>query len=97
MSDDFEAVLDEWFQAKKQPKVKPQYVPPPPPPKVELSLGQKRTIVEYMLGGVSKGIFEDCPEFWDGVVDIDSAYPSYRQAAEEFVEGLKQRLLQELS
>ncbi len=72
--------------------------PPPPKPVVELTKGQKETIIRYVLGGVSKGLFEDCEAFWEGMNNqqIDEQYSSYRQAVEEYVENLKDKLLREL-
>lgn len=91
---DFELDLENWKHRPKEPKA---YVAPPPPPKIDLTLHQKRVIVDYMLGGVSKGLFEDVEEFWEGVDDIEGTYPSYRDATDEFVEELKQKILKELT
>ncbi len=90
--DDFDFNLDEWkknYERRFDHLKEQTYVPPPPPPKVELSLEQKRIVVDYVLGSVGKGIFEDVAEFWEGISDIEEAYPSYRQATEEFVDGLR--------
>ena len=46
-------------------------------------------VVNYILSGVSKGVFEDCPEFWEGISDIDEAYGPYRNATEKFVDELR--------
>lgn len=91
---DFITELNKWQEDQSKPFVPPPYVKKEYP-HVELSDAQKRVIIDYMLGGVSKGIFEDCPEFWDGIADekIDELYPAYREVSEQFVEQLKQHLL----
>jgi len=63
--------------------------------KVELTVAQKKLVINYMLGSVGKGLFEDCQEFWAGMQqeEIDQQYPAYREAVESFVDGLKQHLL----
>ena len=75
---------------------RPPAPPKPPPPKMDLTLAQKRIVVNYVLGGPGKGIFEDIPEFWDGIEDIDEAYGPLRDAVDEYVEGLKEKMLAEL-
>ncbi len=72
--------------------------PPPPKPSVELTVNQKKVAIGYILGDVSKGLFEDCEDFWEGMSQeqIDDEYGSYRQAVEEYVESLKLKLLGEL-
>lgn len=64
-------------------------------PIVELTQEQKRIIAEYHLSGVSKGIFEDCPEFWKGLSQdqVDDLYPSYRAASEKFMDELREHVL----
>jgi hypothetical protein len=66
--------------------------------KVELTLRQKKIIVVYLLSGSTKGILEDCREFWDGVPpdQVDDLYPDYREAVEEYVERLRGRLKSDL-
>ncbi len=61
---------------------------------VELSSLQKTLIVDYCLQ-VSKGLFEDCEEFWDGMTEeqIDELYPAYKEASYRFVEALRQQIL----
>src|SRR4051812_26513099 len=65
---------------------------------IELTNQQKKIVICYVLESVSKGLFEDCEEFWDGMSQeqIDEKYSSYRQVVEEYVEELKVKLLREL-
>jgi len=102
MEDDFIVCLKQLKEDWDKPFVPKPYVPPERP-EVQLTKNQKRTIIEYVLNGVGKGLFEDCENFWeneDGSCiseeEIDRLYGSYRKAADEYVEALKQKLLQTL-
>lgn len=96
--DDFLACAAQIKKSVEEEEARPvQPAPRPVLPGIELTQSQKRLILEYALGDLGKGLFEDCPEFWDGVEDIDAAYPALREAANDYVEGLRQRLLGELT
>lgn len=102
MSDDFMDSLNRLKEDWNKPFV-PKVSKPPARPKVELTQQQKRVIVGYMLGGISKGVFEDCPDFWrhsDGKEmteeEIDRLYGAYYDAAERFLDQIKQHLLDTL-
>lgn len=96
MSDDFERALE---ASKERLKTQMRLAPPieeeEPPPKVELSSTQKKLVIEYMLGSVGKGLFEDVTAFWADMEqeEIDHLYPSYKEAVEKFVGELKYHLL----
>jgi len=68
-------------------------------PTAELTGDQKRIVIEYLLNGVGKGLFEDVPEFWAAMSSlynqdqIEELYPAMRQAVEKFVEQCKHHLL----
>ncbi len=98
--DDFMSELRHAMEAWEEPAFTP--TPPKPyPEQVELTQNQKRLIIEYLLGGgCGKGIFEDCPEFWEkpdgSYMDMDEMYDPLRDAADNFVEEIKQHLLKTL-
>lgn len=93
---DFLDTLEEWKKDRKTKAAEPVILAKPEPrPKVELSDFQKKYIIEYALGGISKGVFED-PEFWERMTqeEVDEVYGSYYEAAENFMDELKMHVLQ---
>lgn len=63
-----------------------------------LTTHQKKEVVKYLLAGVGKGLFEDCDEFWEGITqeEIDENFEAYRDAVDEFIDGLKEKILADL-
>jgi hypothetical protein len=59
-----------------------------------LTTKQKQLVIDYMLH-ISKGFFEDCEEFWEGMTneEVDDKYLEYRNAVEDFVDELREKLL----
>lgn len=53
----------------------------------ELTVDQKRAVIKYLLGDVSKGLFEDCDEFCTEEVEND--LDGYKDAVNNFVDDLK--------
>ena len=92
--DEFLAMCEEIKRGDRTEIPAPPPTPKPPPPKIELTQKQKRLVIDYCLGngGSHKGLFEDCEEMWEGIDDPDEAYPSLRDAVDEFIEESKQRL-----
>jgi hypothetical protein len=95
MNDDFERALEASKGRVKAQMRLAQPIEEEEPPAVELSSAQKKLVIEYMLGSVGKGMFEDVTEFWSGMKqeEIDHLYPSYKDAVERFVQELKHHLL----
>jgi hypothetical protein len=95
--DCYEDFIEALKNLKDEPEKLPEQ-PKKPKPQVELTNDQKRIIVQYMLGGVSKGLFEDCEDFWEGMSQeqIDELYPAYADESERFVDELKQHILDTL-
>ena len=56
---------------------------------------QKKVVIKYLLDGVGKGLFEDCEDFWEELDpdEIEEQYPVYKEAVENFVDGLRELLL----
>jgi hypothetical protein len=90
---------EEFLQALKEVdmEVAKQYEKPTPKeiPVVELTKSQKEIVIRYLLEASSKGLFEDCDEFWEGFTNdqIDELYSSYRQATQKFAEQLVEHCL----
>jgi hypothetical protein len=65
---------------------------------IELTKNQKRIVLEYVLGDVGKGLFEDCEEIWEGMTEdeIDENYPDLRDAVDNFMAEVKQKALDNL-
>jgi hypothetical protein len=97
MGEDFLADLAQLKADRDKPKPLPVFKKKEPL-HVELTLEQKRFIIEYTMSGLSKGVFED-GDFWamrsplyaDG--DPDEQYSAFSHVAEKFLEECKQHLL----
>lgn len=65
---------------------------------MNLTKNQKRIVLEYVLGDVGKGLFEDCEEIWEGMNEdeIDENYPALRDAVDDFMALVKQKALDDL-
>jgi len=80
-------------------------VKPKPKPKIkakttteaaaELSIGQKKILINYFVAGEPKAIFEDVPEFFDGMEVKD--HSPYAIAIYNFLDEAKEKLLKEIT
>jgi hypothetical protein len=77
------------------PEPVPATVMPAPIITVFLTDEQKVLLINYMLGSVGKGIFEDVPAFWEDVPNdkIEDLYSAYRDAAQKFIDHLREYAL----
>jgi hypothetical protein len=62
--------------------------------KIQLTLEQKRGIIDYALNQSVKGIFEDKLELWPGLEDNDDLYPAYRTAVASFMSDIRKSALE---
>lgn len=62
---------------------------------VLLTLEQKQALVNYILGDLSKGPFEDLEIFQTD--EVESHFSEYRVAGEKFVELLREKILTEFN
>lgn len=65
---------------------------------VQLTQGQKVQAIKYHLSGCSKGLFEDCEEFWEGMTQdqIDQQYPALSGAAETFMMKVRDMVIEKI-
>lgn len=63
---------------------------------IQLTLEQKRALINYYLHRENKGIFEDRLELWPGLAENDELYRPYRDAASQFVDSIRQDALAKL-
>ena len=61
---------------------------------VELTVQQKKAIIEYVLGDPGKGLFEDCDEFC--TQEVEDNVDGYKDAVYDFVNELREKTLSEL-
>ncbi len=95
--EDFQKALEEWKNERTKPRP-PVSSPPKVRMEVQLTKNQKRVLLDYLLGGVGKGVFEDCPEFWQGMEEsqIDELYGAYRDASDKFVDEVREYVIRHL-
>jgi hypothetical protein len=95
MDDDVLAAIAACNEGPDPETIPTKVMPATPVISILLTAEQKTLLINYMLRGVGKGIFEDVPAFWEGVPEnkIDDLYPAYREAAEKFIDQLREHAL----
>ncbi len=92
MDDDVLAALAKCNDGPDPEDVPTKVMPQTPVVQVILTGEQKMLLINYMLGSVGKGFFEDVSAFWEDVPNdkIEDLYPSYQVAAQKFIDQLRE-------